>query len=26
VSQSPGAGTQVPRGSYVTLVVGRGGG
>jgi membrane peptidoglycan carboxypeptidase len=26
VSQSPGAGTQVPRGSNVTLVVGRGGG
>jgi membrane peptidoglycan carboxypeptidase len=26
VSQSPAAGTQVPRGSYVTLVVGRGGG
>jgi penicillin-binding protein 1A len=25
VSQSPGAGTQLPRGSYVTLVVGRGG-
>jgi hypothetical protein len=25
MSQSPGAGTQLPRGSYVTLVVGRGG-
>jgi beta-lactam-binding protein with PASTA domain len=25
VSQSPGAGTQLPRGAYVTLVVGRGG-
>jgi beta-lactam-binding protein with PASTA domain len=25
LSQSPGAGTQLPRGSYVTLVVGRGG-
>jgi len=26
VSQNPGAGAQVPKGSYVTLVVGRKGG